>query len=156
VVLEQARWAYGYQEMRQLAGEPAAALSAGRARLWFEDDGLYYQIEGESAVGPLSDSDGSGVDHQTLTHRDNATAHEQYLLRDGTDAGMTGPLHINDQPPVFTELASDPASPPATGDWLAYFKSGGLYIMDDAGNVTFVAGASGLIDHQDTINRDDP
>lgn len=35
----------------------------------------------------------------------------------------------------FKELASDPSTP-ATGQWRLYFKSGGLYHIDDTGSVT--------------------
>ena len=33
------------------------------------------------------------------------------------------------------EEAADPTTP-STGDWILYFKSGGLYIIDDTGTVT--------------------
>lgn len=35
----------------------------------------------------------------------------------------------------FDEQAGDPAQP-AAGYWLIYFKAGGVYIEDSAGNVT--------------------
>lgn len=36
---------------------------------------------------------------------------------------------------LFSEQASAPATP-ATGDWRVYFKSDGLYVVDDAGSET--------------------
>lgn len=42
----------------------------------------------------------------------------------------------------FTERAAQ-ADTPATGDWRLYFKSGGLYTLDDAGTETLVAAGSG-------------
>lgn len=43
---------------------------------------------------------------------------------------------------LFDEQAGDPSTP-ASGLWRAYFKSDGLYVIDDAGSVTgpFVTGA---------------
>ena len=39
---------------------------------------------------------------------------------------------------ILDELAGDPSTPPA-GDWVFYPKSGGVFIMDDAGIVTQLA-----------------
>lgn len=36
---------------------------------------------------------------------------------------------------LFTEQGADPATP-AAGNWMAFFKAGGLYVIDDAGAVT--------------------
>jgi hypothetical protein len=48
---------------------------------------------------------------------------------------------------LFDEQAGDPSTP-ASGFWRAYFKSGGLYVIDDAGSVVGplapAAGASNL------------
>lgn len=47
----------------------------------------------------------------------------------------------NEYPSVlFTEQGSDPATPD-TGLWRAFFKSDGLYVIDDAGTVTGPFGA---------------
>ena len=43
------------------------------------------------------------------------------------------------------EEAADPTTP-STGDWILYFKSGGLYIIDDTGTVTGPLSAGGLSD----------
>ena len=43
------------------------------------------------------------------------------------------------------EEAADPTTP-STGDWILYFKSGGLYIIDDAGTVTGPLSAGGAGD----------
>lgn len=54
---------------------------------------------------------------------------------------------------LFAEQGSDPATP-GTGLWRAFFKSGGMYVIDDAGTVTgpFTAStAGGSIPHKLTI-----
>lgn len=43
---------------------------------------------------------------------------------------------------LFTEQASAPTTP-STGNWRAYFKSDGLYVVDDAGTETGPFGAGG-------------
>lgn len=59
---------------------------------------------------------------------------------------MAGTLFENNESPslLFAEQGSDPSTP-ASGFWRAFFKSGGLYIIDDAGVVTGpLAPASGV------------
>lgn len=59
---------------------------------------------------------------------------------------MAGTLFENNESPslLFEEQGSDPATP-AAGFWRAFFKAGGIYIIDDAGVVTGpLAPASGV------------
>ena len=43
---------------------------------------------------------------------------------------------------IVQEESTDPSTP-ATGKWKLYFKSGGIYIIDDAGAVTGPLGTGG-------------
>jgi hypothetical protein len=53
-----------------------------------------------------------------------------------------GNIRLFDGYIIQKELSADPATP-VSGDWGLYFKAGGLYHIDDAGNVTGPLGTGG-------------
>lgn len=92
------------------------------------------------------------TDTNTLNLADTAgTAWEQFILSDlsGTfvpldgSVAMTGSLlDIGQASLQSQELAGDPSTP-ASNHWKLYWKSGGLYVIDDAGAVTGPLAAGG-------------
>lgn len=67
--------------------------------------------------------------------------HSIYIKADGTRA-FTSTVDCGQNAVLETELAADPVTPAAT-KWKLYFKSGGLYQIDDAGAVVGPFGAAG-------------
>lgn len=86
------------------------ALAAGDAAFMVPDGAGGYVEVGKFAT----------PDHGSLTGLADDD-HTQYLLATGLRE--------------WAEQASDPSTP-ASGKWKLYFKSGGLYLIDDAGTVT--------------------
>ena len=67
--------------------------------------------------------------------------HTLYIKADGTRA-FTGVLDLGQNAILETELASDPTTPAST-KWKLYFKSGGLYHVDDLGAIVGPLGTGG-------------
>lgn len=112
--------------------EEASAPSTpgtGKWHLYTKSDGLYIKDDAGNEVGPFATS--AGGDHGALSGLTDDD-HTQYLLKTGLRE--------------WDEQGSDPSTPAST-KWKLYFKSGGLYLIDDAGSVTGpLAAASGVAD----------
>lgn len=72
---------------------------------------------------------------------DTEAGNEGYLLLNGNNA-MSGELDFSNHAGLMTERGSAPSTP-STSDWKFYFKSDGLYVLDDGGAETGPLGTGG-------------